>query len=131
MRSMWAHMSKAIATCEGCNGPIRPQDVHTTLPIKRSPQHVALVYNCALCKLGGRIAAEVAAWESIVAAENSQQDAFDKTMRAAVIELNYVNDVGDLLALWASYGPPRMEVAKPCYCTVCENRRKMHGSTGS
>ena len=74
------------------------------------------------------MACPVREWEVLVEELNKVDHTLERAMWAGRLELDHVDDVGDLLALWASYGPPIMEVSKPCWCVSCENRRKLNGT---
>lgn len=114
-----------LTTCRGCSGQVYVKDVTTTLPARRAPHHIVLLYTCSYCMRDDRIAAERAEWTRLLEQNSPEELEYQATINAAILELEFVDDLGDLLPLWASYGPPMIEMpyAKACHCDYCERRR--------
>jgi uncharacterized Zn finger protein len=109
-----------LSSCPKCTGDIFPQDVYKTVPIQQSPQHVALVYKCPRCGTKSRAVATAEDWEDRRVKATKRKT----NLRAEQIELDAVESVDDLVALWASYkNPPiREEVMFACMCPQCVER---------
>lgn len=122
---------ESIGSCYRCKASLYASDVVRTLPIPKAPHHVALVWSCPYCAEAGRFAAERAAWQALKQAASSEEDRLRKIMIAAQIELDAVDTVDDVVAVFNSYGPPMMEVPphRGCGCKSCASRR-FYGTKG-
>ena len=123
---------KALSKCSNCDTGIFPDDVMKTVAIIQSPQHVALVYKCSYCGNKSKVVAEQLDWAARKtaldeerakrAARHAAND--PKHFRVHEIELDAVESVDDLVALWASYPTPpiREAVMGACGCDDCSRR---------
>lgn len=120
-----------IGSCHRCKASLYASDVTRTLPIRNAPHHVALVWFCPYCAESGKFAAERAAWEALKNEASAEEDRLRKIMIAAQIELDAVDTVDDVVAVFNSYGPPLMEVPphRGCGCKSCSSRR-FYGTKG-
>lgn len=113
-----------IVTCE-CGQAITPINVTKYAPIRRAAGYVAVTWRCPMCKRDGRNAILETEWTPMEAELSNLRRRERNTLIAAQIELDYIDDAGDLLALWASYpgAPPReLPSARGCGCPQCKAR---------
>ena len=116
-----------LTRCGKCETAIFPSHVYKTVTIDNSPQHVAIIYACPKCGLKGKLVAEETEWESRRDRYHAAQAKAKTDFRAHEIELDAVESVDDLVALWASLKNPPLieEVMCRCGCATC--RKNTHG----
>lgn len=110
-----------------CAGVIEIGNVTKVTAIPRAPGHLALVAACVTCGRNGQYVITRTLWdEARVYVEEGDPPAVHEqaVMAAALIELDAVDTVDELVALWASYRtPPLIEkLMGVCKCDDCERR---------
>lgn len=112
----------ALGSCsrDGCPGKIQVPNVQKEVEIPKSPQFVALVYECSECGNHDKFVASYDDW----AAAQKQYAKRGRDFRRHQIELDAIDTAHDLISLWASLKNPPLieEVRYACKCTQCEEK---------
>jgi hypothetical protein len=120
---------EALAYCKysNCEGAIDADMVRKLVAIPKAPNHVALVATCGACGRAGQYVIERSIFDAqkdLAPQEERYDAAIEKAVTAARIELDAVDNVYELQALWASLkDPPLFETGKPCDCADCIRKR--------
>ena len=116
----------ALGRCsnEGCKSPIEVSDVYREVDIESSPLFVALVYKCPICEDKNKFVASHEDWKKAQSKFAAARHQRENDFRAHQIELDAVNTVEELEALWSSLrNPPLREDSKgACKCASCEEK---------
>lgn len=116
----------ALGRCsnEGCQARVEVGDVYKQVPIPKSPQFVALVYECPVCGDKNKIVASMEDWAETQKRAAAARDIRQNDFRVHQIELDAIEGPDDLVALWSSLlNPPlREERRGACGCPQCEEK---------
>lgn len=117
-----------LASCKfvDCVGNIGVDHVRKASAIPKAPHHLALVAECGVCQRPGQYVVERSVWDEAKAEYEravSVPSPVESAVRAAKLELDFVDNVGELVALWRSFGPPLIEEHRDkCSCLDCWRR---------
>lgn len=115
-----------LAKCKysDCVGTISIKHVRKVSAIPKAPHHLALVAECPECARAGQYVVERESWD-VASAEKPAPRVVDTRLEAGLLDLEVVEGVDDLVALWASYPtpPPRDGLEGKCLCADCVKRR--------
>lgn len=116
----------ALGRCSnsGCEALIEVQNVYKEVTVEKSPQFVALVYQCPVCEDKNKFVASHEDWAKAQAKSVAASDERKNDFRAHQIELDAIDSVEDLQALWSSLrNPPLLEDCKDaCNCRDCKEK---------
>jgi hypothetical protein len=116
----------ALGKCsnDGCGAPIEVPDVYKEVTVEKSPQFVALVYQCPECEDKNKFVASHEAWAKAQEKFAAARDIRKNDFRRHQIELDAIDTVEDLQALWSSLkNPPLREDSKgACTCPQCKEK---------
>lgn len=120
----------SVTECDSCGGTVTLGDVTRHAAIPSAMGYVGVLWTCGVCQHHGKTALRVSQWQDIQQSANVAAKVAEDVVAAARIEIDAVDDVGDLLALWASYpGGPIMEVPPHARCP-CKFCRRKYGPAG-
>ncbi len=119
----------ALGRCsnEGCGAKIEVHNVYKEVTVEKSPQFVALVYQCPVCEDKNKFVASHEDWakaqtKSVDAANERKND-----FRAHQIELDAIDSVEDLQALWSSLRNPALLEGSQDACGCRDCKEKWYG----
>ena len=121
----------SLANCKytDCSGTIEVGHVIKVTAIPRAPAHLALIATCQECARNGQYVLERSIWDDAqeTAEATPHGTGEGAVMAAALIELNPVDTVDELISLWASLKHPPLieEIKDACGCDSC--RRRLYG----
>lgn len=116
----------ALGRCsnEGCKALIEVHNVYKEVTVEKSPQFVALVYQCPVCEDKNKFVASHEDWAKAQAKVRDTATERKNDFRAHQVELGAIDSVEDLQALWSSLKtPPLLEGTKDlCECRDCKEK---------
>jgi len=116
-----------LPNCNGCRNALQKTDVFKTFVPPNVPSHLILVYRCSFCGWVDKIVSTIQEWENIESFDEALTVRKENIMRAAVWDLEHIDNVDELLDIWHSFkDPPFIEdVVGLCKCANCERRLKV------
>lgn len=100
-------------------------DIIKEKDVRTAPSHIVIVYRCPACTRVDRIVAERSIWLEYIEDKDFEDYVIDREVDAFADDMDVlVDDVGDLLNIWASLqSPPPIESMRKCACASCQHRR--------
>lgn len=117
-------VSARLTSCSRCDFAIYPDNIYKTVAIPKAPQHIGLVYLCPQCGHKSKLVAEHEEWDDKQRLAREDEANRKRNIRAEQIELDAVESVDDLIALWRSLkNPPILEDRiGVCTCPGCKEK---------
>lgn len=116
-----------LPKCNGCGLQLRRADVFKTVTAPTVPSHIILVYRCNLCGWVDKTVVEVEDWNSIVLTEASFIEGEELLNHFAAWELEFVDDLGDILNYWLNPAIIEDHVKDMLVCCDACRRRVEYG----
>jgi len=122
---MRTHMTP-LTHCKtvNCREPITVHEVISEQQVSESPQHIVVIYKCALCGRTDKMVGTHESWDEFTSEAKEVDNDLEVAMTAASIEVDGIESAHDLEVLWRSYKrPPILEDRiGMCDCPTCRKR---------
>lgn len=115
----------SICECVQCGSDVLLDDVVKAAAIPSTNGFVAILWECRECGFTGRTALRHKEWEGLNEHDEWMRREKDRIIEGFKIDLETIDDIGDLLAEWASYPgivPIEIKPTQRCGCPKCEEK---------